>query len=88
MKLLTGILLLNLVVLSLAQYDFFDNYVKNFLKNVFSGGRGRTPSATSGRDVPDLRPQVCDCSFRNGNYPDRCSNLAKTFVVVSQLTSL
>jgi len=67
MKLLTGILLLNLVALSLGQYDFFDNYVKNFLKNVFSGGRSRTPSSTSGKDAQDLRPQVCDCSFRNDN---------------------
>lgn len=74
MKLLTGILLLNLLALSVGQYDFFDNYVKNFLKNVFSGGRGRTPSSTSGRDA-DLRPS-CDCSFRNGNYLDCFLKLA------------
>lgn len=77
MKLLTGILLLNLLALSFGQYDFFDDYVKKFIRNLFSGGRGssnngsgsgssRNPNITPGRNVPDLRPQTCDCSFRNG----------------------
>ena len=68
MKLLVGLLLLNLLALSFGQYDFFDDYVKRFIRNLFSGGRDRNPSATPGRNQSDLRLQYCDCSFKNGNY--------------------
>ena len=68
------ILLFNLLALGFGQYDFFDDYVKKFLKNIFQGGRnngggnngGRTSTVPPRNSLPDLRPQSCDCSLRNG----------------------
>lgn len=52
-----------------AQYDFFDNYVKNFLKNIFQNNNGRGSSSSgstpSRNQLPDQRPPSCECSMKN-----------------------